>query len=105
MLDYHRFFKMFKKTNYMFACLMLQYFHTMRERALAAFRGSLGTRQGGQLIRGDFIQSTLLLPNKEDCFNCLTAFGFEPDPITCNFLPSNRKSNEVWNVSIKKFRQ
>jgi len=36
MEDFQRFFKLFKRTNYMFACLMLNFFRRMRECALDA---------------------------------------------------------------------
>ena len=36
--DFQRFFMLFKKTNYMFACLMLNFFEKMRSRALQVFR-------------------------------------------------------------------
>jgi len=33
--NFQKFFKLFKSTNYMFACLMLTYFEQMRREALA----------------------------------------------------------------------
>jgi hypothetical protein len=80
MQDFQKFFKIFKRTNYMFACLMLRFFEEMRGEALHAFR-----RNAVKIpIAGSFVAKTLLLPEQSDCYNCLLAFGFQPDPKTCN---------------------
>lgn len=46
-----------------------------------------------------------MLPDKIDCFNCIRAYGFNPDQQTCNFDPKVRTDADTWTVEIKKFKQ
>jgi hypothetical protein len=58
----------------------------------------------GGLVNGDFISKVLLLPDKADCYKCLTGFGFSPDE-TCSFVIKDRVDPDIWQTNIKKFRQ
>lgn len=100
--DYARFFRLFKSSNYMFSCLMLNFFERMRRQAMAEFGNPRLFLQ--QEVQGSFIMSALLLPDKLDCFNCIKGYGFSPNPQTCNFSPKNRQDADTWNTEIKKFR-
>ena len=46
-----------------------------------------------------------MLPDKIDCFNCIRAYGFNPDQQNCNFDPKVRTDVDTWTVEIKKFKQ
>jgi len=52
MSDFQRFFKLFKATNYMFACLMLNFFEEMRRVALF----NISRSHRGALMRGEYVQ-------------------------------------------------
>ena len=101
--DYQRFFKMLKNTNYMFACIMLNFIERLRRQAIHEFTKS--TVFHGQKINGQFIMNALMLPDKVDCFNCIRGYGFNPDETTCNFDPKMRTDADTWTVEIKKFKQ
>ena len=49
--------------------------------------------------------NALMLPDKIDCFNCIRAYGFNPDQQNCNFDPKVRTDADTWTVEIKKFKQ
>jgi hypothetical protein len=96
-----KFFKLFRKTNYMFACLMLNFFEFMRRHALFHFIRAFRDKE----MKGDFISAMLLLPDKTDLYNCLVGYGFTPDPDTCNFNLTQRAPYDDWSTAIKKFNQ
>ena len=100
MRDSQRFFKQFRTTNYMFACLMVIFFESMRREALHVL-----ARSHRGLVRGAYIQKQLLLPDIVDCFGCLTRYGFKPDQKTCDFAPQAREKPEDWHGAIAGFRQ
>ena len=85
MNDFQSFFKLFKRTNYMFACLMLRFIEQMRKYAIAAICQTRGK------ISGQFLQNQLLL-RERDCHDYLTIQGFSPDS-QCNIDPSKRSAD------------
>ena len=55
-------------------------------------------------VSGSYIQNLLFLPDKDDCFNCLEAYGFSPGKNTCDFDPRDRTSVDQWKQRIQKYR-
>ena len=99
MRDFPRFFKLFKRTNYMFACLMVHYFEQMRKIAFEQLRRAYPTP-----VKVSTLQRYLLLEDENDAYNCLKTYGYTiKEDKTVNL--SDRAPSDTWMTTVKKFTQ
>jgi hypothetical protein len=97
--DFSSFFRLFSKTNYMFACVMLNYFKQMRSSALFQLRPIIK-----KSITLSFLQQQLMVPDREDLVELLKANGYVK--INENDVDlSEVDSNDSQRERLERYRQ
>lgn len=85
---------------------MLRFVEPMRRQAIEVFTQSHKIK-----LTGRFLKKQLVLEDPKDCYNCMKAYGFQPDAESCNVALDGSKpdvgrlARDVWTTEIQKFRQ